>query len=366
MLASLGAAAEPMFKFEIPEGKTPAELVVSVQRQLDANKPSPSVSTEVADKFVREVSPFLRDAGTKILGMNPSPAILQDAYMMKFQGLEHLAMLGDKDSITAVESLIDEIETKLPGSQIAKLTRTTDLERKVTVFVEKEPTANNFERLVGEARKLIAQEPQTYLPYVSLVFVNVAVIAEEKLQQKGLAKKTCEQLLETLKGTKNVQMQPIVKQLEGITRRMDMLGKEFKLEGFTVDGEKFDIQSFRGKVVLVDFFFSTCLPCIEELPELKRAYEKYKANGFEIVSVGIQDPTSLLKQFAVTHKLPWTVISDELTMRRRMEGIAIHYDVHTVPTMFLLDREGKVIDPDARGPSLVRSLEKIFSEEAKK
>ena len=126
--------------FVIPEGKTAAELVESVQQQLAENQPKQGSSREEVTKFIAEASTFLRKMGDRIIAMKPEAAILQDAYMMKFQGLEHLANENDPAAVKKVEEFLDEIDKVLPDTQIAKVTRTMDLERKATVFMEKEPT----------------------------------------------------------------------------------------------------------------------------------------------------------------------------------------------------------------------------------
>jgi len=364
LLFAEDAVSEKTTGFVIPEGKTAAELVEYVQKQMEENKPKLGASDEVVTKFIAEASVFLRDMGDKIIAMKPGEAILQDAYMMKFQGLEHLANEGDPQAVKNVEDFLDEIDKALPDSQLAKLTRTLDLARKTTVFLEKEPTNENFKKLLTEVKTLIAQKPLDYLPHVALIFVDVAAQAEEKLEQKGLADKTCTELIADLKAVGDESFPPIIQRIEGAQRRLNLVGQEVKIEGITLDGEKFDVKSLRGKVVLIDFFASWCMPCIQELPNIQAAYEKHHDKGFEIVSIGVDfgDPNEVrnLKRLVESKKIPWTVLSDELTVKEKMPSIAEYYAVDAIPEMFLVDKEGKVVELDTRGPKLLETLEKML------
>jgi len=364
LLFAQETAPEKETGFVIPEGKTAAELVEHVQKQLSENQPKQGSSPEVVTKFIAEASAFLRDMGDKIIAMKPETAILQDAYMMKFQGLEHLANENDPAAVKKVEEFLDEIDKVLPDTQIAKITRTMDLERNVTVFMEKEPTEENFKKLLKEVKTLIAQKPVEFLPHISLTFVDVAKLAEKKLNQKGLADKICTELIADLKAIGNESFPPFIKKIEDVQRRLNILGQEIKIEGITLGGEKFDVKSFRGKVVLIDFLASWCMPCIEEIPNILAAYEKFHDKGFEIVSIGIDNgsPNELanLKQLVETKKIPWTVLSDELTVKEKLPSIADFYNVDSIPDMFLVDKEGKVVELNTRGPRLLEAVEKLL------
>lgn len=363
-LLAQNTSTEKKNGFLVPDGKTAPELVESVKTQLEANKPKQGSSKDEITAFISEASIFLRDMGDKIIALKPESAVLQDAYMMKFQGLEHMANENDPKDVKNVENLLDEIDRVLPDTQLAKLVRAMDLERKATVFAEKEPTEKNFLQIKNEVKKLIAQKPVDFLPHLALMFLEVAKLAEEKLDKKNLVAEACTELLAELNATDNEALKPIANRIEATQRRLNLLGQEINIEGITLDGKKFDVKSLRGKVVLIDFFASWCRPCIEEIPNVQAAYEKYHDKGFEIVSVGVDfgqpDEVANLKKLVESKKISWTVLSDELTVKAKLTSIAEYYSVNAIPDMFLVDKEGKVVELEARGPKLLQGLDKLL------
>jgi thiol-disulfide isomerase/thioredoxin len=144
-------------------------------------------------------------------------------------------------------------------------------------------------------------------------------------------------------------------------------GSEFELYGKTIDGEDFDWESLRGKYVLVKFTATWCPPCKMEIPGMLDAYKKYHDKGLEIVSVYIweQEPAAVetVKQHVEKEKLPWIILSESLTKKAGQVSQGEHFNIQSVPTMILIDKEGRIINSQARGKTLQRELEKVFDEQ---
>jgi thiol-disulfide isomerase/thioredoxin len=132
--------------------------------------------------------------------------------------------------------------------------------------------------------------------------------------------------------------------LASVMNRLEMIDTLLQLQSFTVDDKQFDIQSLRGKVVLLEFWGIHCAPCIADIPALKRIHSTYKDRGFEIVGIAVHDASARIKNFASKHQLPWIQLCDDKTAGEECnQGIADRFGVEAIPTTILIDQSGKVV-----------------------
>ncbi len=96
----------------------------------------------------------------------------------------------------------------------------------------------------------------------------------------------------------------------------------------------FSFSSFEGKVVVLDFFSTTCFPCIYSIPELKKAKTKYSSDDLEIVSISVDlnDTEADIEHFYSDFGLSWKMVSDTL-------GINNYYQLLTIPTFYVIDQD---------------------------
>ena len=122
-------------------------------------------------------------------------------------------------------------------------------------------------------------------------------------------------------------------------------------------GEPVDLAALQGQVVLVDFWATWCGPCRDEMPNLRAAYQKYHARGFEIVGISLDKDQAKLEQYLADNQLPWPQYFDG---RGWQNGIAQRFNIHSIPASFLLDRDGVLRAANLRGPALDQALSRLL------
>ncbi|WP_338873752.1 TlpA disulfide reductase family protein [Spirosoma sp. SC4-14] len=122
-------------------------------------------------------------------------------------------------------------------------------------------------------------------------------------------------------------------------------------------GTPVPLSSLRGKYVLLDFWASWCGPCRMENPNVVRMYNKYKDKGFAIYSVSLDQSKANWTKAIRNDNLTWTHVSD---LKYWQSAAAQQYGVQAIPATFLLDKDGKIIAKNLRGPALEQKLEEIL------
>lgn len=110
--------------------------------------------------------------------------------------------------------------------------------------------------------------------------------------------------------------------------------------GYTlIDGSRGELQALRGKVVLVNFWATSCTTCVKEMPAITATYEKFKTRGYETVAIAMSyDPPAFVVNFAESRKLPFTVAIDNTGDIAKSFG-----EVRLTPTTFLIDKRGRIV-----------------------
>ncbi|GAB3894565.1 TlpA disulfide reductase family protein [Larkinella knui] len=122
-------------------------------------------------------------------------------------------------------------------------------------------------------------------------------------------------------------------------------------------GQVISLSSLRGKYVLIDFWASWCKPCREENPNVVRMYNKYKEKGFEVFSISLDDNKNAWLKAIENDGMIWTNV---LGKKNGSSAVAQQYSIQVIPTTFLLDKDGKIIARNLRGPALEQKLESIL------
>jgi thiol-disulfide isomerase/thioredoxin len=147
---------------------------------------------------------------------------------------------------------------------------------------------------------------------------------------------------------------------DGIQRLLNLPGNPIEIDGKLLSGQKIDWQSYKGKVVLVDFFASFCDPCRAEVPNVLENYRAYHDKGFEVVGVNLDTNPRMCKLYMDQTGFNFPTITGAAPHAGWDLPLARKYGVTRIPRAILVDKEGKVVSTMARGERLSELLGQLL------
>jgi peroxiredoxin len=128
-----------------------------------------------------------------------------------------------------------------------------------------------------------------------------------------------------------------------------------------LDGSKKTTEDMKGKVTLVNFWATSCVTCVAEMPKLIATYDKYKAQGYDTMAVAMSyDPPAYVVNYAQTRKLPFKVAIDNTGAVAKAWG-----DVALTPTTYIVNKRGEIVKRYVGEPNfgeLHKLIEKLLAE----
>ena len=126
-----------------------------------------------------------------------------------------------------------------------------------------------------------------------------------------------------------------------------------------LEGNPISLEQYRGKVVLLDFWAVWCGPCIAEMPNVKKVYDTYKDEGFDIIGISLDTDEERLRTYLKENEIPWRqVFSGE----GWNSPVSRQYGIRAIPAPWLIDKAGKLISHQARGEALEKMVVEALKE----
>jgi thiol-disulfide isomerase/thioredoxin len=147
----------------------------------------------------------------------------------------------------------------------------------------------------------------------------------------------------------------IAKKAAGATRRLRSVGNTIQLSGRTLDNRELTLSSLRGKAVLIHYWATWCEPCKQDMQLLKKLQAKYARQGFTLLGVNLDSERSAATSFLRSTTLPWPHVYEPGGLESRL---AQEMGILTLPTMILVDKQGKVINRNIHAAELDEELQK--------
>ncbi|MGC9343964.1 MAG: redoxin domain-containing protein [Bacteroidales bacterium] len=141
----------------------------------------------------------------------------------------------------------------------------------------------------------------------------------------------------------------------------DFLGEGEKAPDFTLNdpsNKEISLSDLKGKIVFLNFWASWCQPCMEQLPSIKNIYNQYQQEGLEVMQVSLDKNYEDWSQIIEQEGLEWINVSE---LNFWDSKVASLYGVTTLPSNFLISKEGKIIAVNLSPEQLKKELKNIFN-----
>ncbi len=150
---------------------------------------------------------------------------------------------------------------------------------------------------------------------------------------------------------------PPAAKASGALRRLGLAGQPLRLRGSTVSGQPFDIAQLQGKVALIYYWASWCEPCRADLPTLKDLLARYGRYGFTIVGVNLDPNPEAMQQFVQEYQVNWPQLYEPGGLE---SPLANELGIVTVPTLILVDQQGRVVSRNLQTATLESELRRLI------
>jgi len=256
---------------------------------------------------------------------------------------------GYADGPKRLEALAEKLQKNEADKDLLAHVQYMKLTAEYTLALQGEKV--DFAKIQTEWLKNLEQFAATCpkAPDAAEAMLQIA-IAQEFAGQEDQAKKWYARIV------KDFGSMPAAQKAAGAQIRLDSVGKTITVSGKGVSGGTVDLAKFRGKVVLIQYWATWCEPAKADMATLKDLLKKH-GNAFAVLGVSLDADVKELNAFLAQARLPWPQIFEEGGLDSRP---ANQLGILTLPTMILVDQQGKVVNRNIQAAEIDAAVKKLI------
>ena len=253
------------------------------------------------------------------------------------------------DGVKRLETLLQELEGNDADKDLAAYVKFRELTAAYGLSLQapKADFAKIQTQWLKDLQQYVADYPTS--PDAAEAMLQMA-IAQEFAGQEDKAKQWYGQVV------KRFPNSSAAKKAAGARIRLDSVGKSIALRGKSPSGAVVDLAKYRGRVVLIQYWATWCEPCKRDMPVLQQLMSKY-SRSFTVIGVSLDRSRKDLAAYLTENRLPWPQIFEEGGLD---SAPANQLGILTLPTMILVDKQGKVVNRSIQTTELESELKKLI------
>lgn len=271
----------------------------------------------------------------------------RDARDKELEFLGQAAQSGATNVVARLEKLEQDRLADPNLTEDERYALKSRLVQQIAMSYESQGSARMLEHLERGVQELLKEFPGRPEPYELL-----AIVAANSPPEKSLA--LARQIAASDDASADAK-----ERAAGLIKRLGVVGTPLALSFTDITGREINLDGLRGKVVLVEFWASWCAPCLQELPDVKAAYDQFHRDGFEIIGISLDQERAALDKVLQHYGVTWPQHFDGKGWGNE---IAQRLGVTSIPAKWLVDKKGVVRDITAR-VDLKTKVQRLLAEE---